>query len=442
MMNAPRGALAVGLAFLPFILNEGLAQSPPPVNIIAGPGATFTPGPNYHGGTATLTATGTATTTTIVAGACLTGGTISTSGTIAEASIAAGTLAGNAGTVAACPTAIAIGADITLSPTGTLSATAPNPGTVTRIIAGTGLAGGTITNAGTVSLAARGASSLMGNPAVGTAVPSDVTIGNNLTLTAGGTLNASAPGTGTVQNVVVQGGPFLSNATITNAGTIANSVTSLPAHGVMIGEGTAAVTATAAMGAGALLFGQGGTDPLPAAVSGDMTANAAGQFTLGSVVVAGTVGSAAGIPVVVYDQKGRIISTSTAVPAVTAAGLGAVINSGSVQINSAITLAGTAAGTLAIAPGSGTSDVLINMPAAGGTVTLGCTPAFAHQRWIEDIAQGATAGVLNLGSLYVFGSSPTSFTITPTASVHDRLAIESFDGTHCAVLAVNQNFAF
>lgn len=64
-------------------------------------------------------------------------------------------------------------------------------GTVTKIVAGPGLAGGTITAAGTLSIATMAASTLLGNPTAGTAVPTAVAIGANLTLTAGGTLNAT-----------------------------------------------------------------------------------------------------------------------------------------------------------------------------------------------------------------------------------------------------------
>jgi hypothetical protein len=123
-----------------------------------------------------------------------------------------------------------------------------------------------------------------------------------------------------------------------------------------------------------------------------------------------------------------------------AADHGAVINSGTVQINNAITLAGTAAGTLAISPGSGTSDVMLNMPTGGGTVTATSVPAFPRQRMLWDVKQGATFGVLNLGTVFHLNGGITSFTLTPTNNATDRLEWLSPDGTIWVPLAINQGF--
>ena len=121
--------------------------------------------------------------------------------------------------------------------------------------------------------------------------------------------------------------------------------------------------------------------------------------------------------------------------AVSGGALGATINSGTVEINNTVTLAGTAAGTTTIAPGSGTSDVIVNMPSAGGTVTLAAAPSFLNQKAVVQIKQGATAGVIVLNSGFVFAPSggPTSFTVTATASVRDELGVHSPDGTHWVV---------
>ncbi|HUY04999.1 MAG TPA: hypothetical protein VMV33_17105 [Rhodocyclaceae bacterium] len=61
-------------------------------------------------------------------------------------------------------------------------------GTVTTIIAGSGLAGGTITSSGTISLAGIAAGSLMGNAAATVDVPGAIAVGLGLTLAVGGTL--------------------------------------------------------------------------------------------------------------------------------------------------------------------------------------------------------------------------------------------------------------
>jgi hypothetical protein len=101
-----------------------------------------------------------------------------------------------------------------------------------------------------------------------------------------------------------------------------------------------------------------------------------------------------------------------------------VLNSGTVQVNNSTTLTGTAGGTLTLSPTTGTSDVVLNMPATGGTVTLAYAGAFARQRMELDIKQGATAGsiVLNTGTVAGFvGTLVSAFTLTPTAGVTDSM---------------------
>jgi hypothetical protein len=80
----------------------------------------------------------------------------------------------------------AIGTNLSVT-SGTLNAT----GGIGTIVAGTGLSGGTITTSGTVALATRTASTIMGNPGTAAATPTDVAIGSGLTLTTGGTLSAT-----------------------------------------------------------------------------------------------------------------------------------------------------------------------------------------------------------------------------------------------------------
>lgn len=85
--------------------------------------------------------------TQLVAGAGLAGGTISSTGTISLGTIAADSLLGNAGTVGAVPTAIVIGAGLTVA-AGTIAATGGatqwNAGTVTAVGNGLEINGGTI----------------------------------------------------------------------------------------------------------------------------------------------------------------------------------------------------------------------------------------------------------------------------------------------------------
>lgn len=224
------------------------------------------------------------------------------------------------------------------------------------------------------------------------------------------TITATGVGAGTVTNVVAQGGPFLANSTITTTGTIANSAASLTAHGIILAEGTGAAVATAAMSNGQLLIGATGADPAPQTMSGDATINVGGTIAVSKVA-------------------GNTLS----------ANLGAVMNAGTVSINNAITLAGTAAGTLAPSPTTGTTDVIVTMPSAGGTVTLAGGPTFPRQRMLTEIHQGVTVGVLNLGTVFHLTGAVTSFTLTPTASAIDRMEWLSPDGTLWVNLAINQN---
>lgn len=283
-------------------------------------------------------------------------------------------------------------------------------GTVTQVVAGAGLAGGTIATTGTISLGTIAAGDLMGNSGTAGAVPAGIAVGSGLTLSVAGTLSATG---GSVTSVIAQGGPFLANGTITGAGTISNSTASLTAHGIIIAEGTAAAVATAAMTDGQLLIGATGADPAPQTVSGDATITKAGVIAVSKVA-------------------GNTLSANA----------GAVMNAGTVQVNNVTTLTGTAAGTLTLAATTGTSDIVIAMPASGGTVTLAAAPSFKRQRYEVDVVQGATAGVLTLNTGFVFGTSggPTGYTATATAAAVDRLMMISPDGTKLAVLAVAQGF--
>ena len=124
-----------------------------------------------------------------------------------------------------------------------------------------------------------------------------------------------------------------------------------------------------------------------------------------------------------------------------AAALGAVINNGTVEINNSLTMAGTAGGTLTIEPGSGTSMVVINMPAAGGTVDLIAAPQFPGQEWLMSIRQGATAATINLNTGFVFGSTNPSYTPSG-ANLIDDIRCVSQDGTHARVEAIEKGFSF
>lgn len=144
------------------------------------------------GGTLTVSGFGTGTVTSIVAGTGLGGGTINTAGTITNT----GVLAFNQGTINAVGT-ITAGSNTTLNAGGTLSVAAPGTGAVTSVATGAGLTGGPVIGTGTILFANIAANSLLGNPGTASAAPSTaVAIGNNLTLTPGGTLSALSGASG------------------------------------------------------------------------------------------------------------------------------------------------------------------------------------------------------------------------------------------------------
>mgnify|MGYP003335467011 CR=1 FL=1 len=85
-----------------------------------------------------------------------------------------------------------VGTGLTVTPDGRLLVTSALGGTVTQVIAGTGLSGGTITTVGTINLIPATAGSLGG-----------IKVGANLSIAPDGTLSAAAPGTGTVSSITV-----------------------------------------------------------------------------------------------------------------------------------------------------------------------------------------------------------------------------------------------
>jgi hypothetical protein len=220
-----------------------------------------------------------------------------------------------------------------------------------------------------------------------------------------------------VTSVIAQGGPFLANGTITSTGTISNSSSSLTAHGIIIAEGTGAAIATAAMTNGQLLIGATGADPAPQTMSGDATINSGG--TISVTKISGNTPSA---------------------------NFGAVLNSGTVQVEQSVTLAGTAGSTLTISPGSGTKVSVVNLAAGGGAQTIAYAGTYNFQSSRIHFKQGATIStvVLNTGTVggFIFGTSggPTSFTVTPTVGAIDEIAIEAPTTAYARVMAIAQGF--
>jgi len=89
---------------------------------------------------------------------------------------------------------------------------------------------------------------------------------------------------------------------VTHGGTGAGTFT---AHGVMLGEGTAALAVTAAPTTGQMLLGQASGDPSWHSMTGDGTINLSAAFTLATVNSnVGTIGDATHIPQITLNAKG------------------------------------------------------------------------------------------------------------------------------------------
>ena len=146
---------------------------------------------------------------TLNAGGTLTGGgggsvptpagLVSTNGTVLETTTLAAAFTWSADTLSLNNFGTAANGGVPVSPGGTVdflradgswSAPPSGTGTVTSVVAGTGLAGGTITGSGTIALAAIGSLDLLANSTTASAVPTGVTLSSYLDAVLGATQGA------------------------------------------------------------------------------------------------------------------------------------------------------------------------------------------------------------------------------------------------------------
>lgn len=152
----------------------------------------------------------------ISTGTGLTGGPVTSSGTIAFATIAPSSLWANVSTATTTPVVTTLGGGLAFSGTTIVNTSGAVDG-VTSVATGTGLTGGTITSAGTVSFASIAPLSLWTNISTATAVPAITTLGAGLAFSGSTVINTSGAADG-VTSITFQSG--LSGATITSTGTV------------------------------------------------------------------------------------------------------------------------------------------------------------------------------------------------------------------------------
>ncbi len=146
---------------------------------------------------------------------------------------------------------------------------------------------------------------------------------------------------GGTTGLTTSGGPITTAGTITIAGTVnaahgGTGATTLTAHGVLVGNGTGVVAATAVGATGKVLTGVTGADPVWAdpATSGTVTSVNVSGGTTGLTYSGGPITS-----------SGTITTSGTLVVANGGTGVTTSTGSGSVVLNNAPTLIGPALGT-------------------------------------------------------------------------------------------------
>jgi hypothetical protein len=188
-------------------------------------------------------------------------------------------------------------------------------------------------------------------------------------------------------------------ATVSQGGTGATSFT---AHGILLGEGTSAVTPTAAMTDGQLLIGQTSADPLPKTITGDVTISALGVTAIGNNKVTNAMlRTSSGLSVI-----GRSASTTGNVADITGtadqilriAAAGASLGFGSIDLS-----ASAAVGSSILAATNGGTGI--------GSYTIGDILYASGSTALSALADVATGNVLISGGV---ATAPSWGKVTPS----------------------------
>lgn len=182
--------------------------------------------------------------------------------------------------------------------------------------------------------------------------------------------------------------------------------TSLTAHGIVIGEGTASVAVTAAMSGGQLLVGQTSTsDPVPRSIVGDISLSAGGTASISASAVGttalannsvGTAKIAQFVGLSVLGVTGTSVANIGAI--VGAANQSLVVNSGATALSfGLVSLSAGVTGTLPIANGGTNGTTAATALSNLGAVSLtGTSQALSAGFNVTPYNIGTASGTLTL----------------------------------------------